>query len=81
MQRQKRQIIKTRPQGPYILARVILIAITVAVVALAIFELVSHHHPAHAATLQFLALSSLWQEGILAERMAPIRIFAERMRS
>ncbi len=81
MQRQKRQIIKTRPQRPYIIARIILILVAIAAIAVSVFELVSHQHPAHAAMLHSLAISTLWQEGSAAKRSTPIPVFAERERS
>ncbi len=72
MRRDKRQIIKTRPQRPYVIARVILALIIAVALALAAW-FVTHPHPGHA----FMLL----QEAPAAERMAHIPPPLERTRS
>lgn len=37
----KRQIIKTRPQRPYVIARIVIVVVLVAVVLLAAYEIAS----------------------------------------
>ncbi len=65
----KRQIIRTRPQRPYVIARIILLLLVVAAIALAVW-LLEHPHPAHALMLL--------QEAHLADRMAHIHASLER---
>ena len=65
----KRQIIRTRPQRPYIIARIILLLLVAIVLALAVW-LFAHPHPAHALMLL--------QEAHLADRMAHIHPSMER---
>jgi len=66
MQPPKRQIIKTRPQRPYIIARIILVLIAVTALVL-LGLLLLHPHPAHAAL----------QEAVLAGRKTAIQAFPE----
>jgi hypothetical protein len=65
----KRQIIRTRPQRPYVIARIILLLLVVIALGLAVW-LLGHPHPAHA----FMLL----QEAHLADRMAHIHPSMER---
>lgn len=69
MQPPKRQIIKTRPQRPYIVARVVL-AIVVLVVLLVVMLLLAKPHAAHGAPL--LTLPVQVQEAPPTARTAPI---------
>jgi hypothetical protein len=66
----KRQIIKTRPQRPYIVVRIILIVVVIIALTLAIIVL-TKPHAAHA--LSHLALVALVQEAHLAARTAPVQ--------
>jgi hypothetical protein len=43
----KRQIIKTRPRAPYLVARVVILIIVIAAVALLAYVLAHHVHAAH----------------------------------
>jgi hypothetical protein len=66
----KRQFIKTRPQRPYILARIVLIVLVVIALTLAIVIL-TKPHAAHA--ISHLATIALLQEAHLAARTAPVQ--------
>jgi len=70
----KRQIIKTRSQRPYAIARIV-IAIVLALGLAAAAWWVLHPHPGHALA------PHRWQEGLYAGRMALIRATAEHERS
>lgn len=74
----KRQIIKTKPQRPYIVARIILMLIVVAALVLgALFF--SHPHGAHAlGRCDSRACSTVLQEAQLGGRTAPIQASVER---
>jgi hypothetical protein len=77
MQPPKRQIIKTRPQQPYIVARIILIVIAVAALVVAAWFFL-RPHAAHALPYVFI---STGQEATFAERMAQVHLSVERNRS
>jgi hypothetical protein len=70
MQEPKRQIIKTRPQRPYIVARIILIVLVVLALAFTAWELFKPH-PAHALVAPVFAVR---QEAPGAARRATVRI-------
>jgi hypothetical protein len=70
----KRQIIKTRPQRPYVIARITIVIVLVLALALA---LVWALHPRAGHTLAPVR----WQEGLCAGRMALLRATAEHERS
>ncbi len=65
----KRQIIKTRPQRPYIVARIVLVIIAL-VVLLVVMLLLAKPHAARGAPL--LTLTVQVQEALPAARTAPI---------
>ncbi|MDQ6768058.1 MAG: hypothetical protein M3Z41_09655 [Candidatus Eremiobacteraeota bacterium] len=71
----KRQIIKTRPQRPYVVARIIIVLIVLAFVIAAALMYSSHRHAAHAVP------QLVWQEAPYPERMPPIQPTMERRRS
>jgi len=86
MQPPKRQIIKTRPQQPYIVVRIILLIIVVAALSVAAWFFL-RPHPAHAlppvavelvSTVDFM---SAGEEAPFAERMAQVQLSVERSRS
>jgi hypothetical protein len=79
MQPPKRQIIKTRPQQPYVVARIILLIIVVVALSLAAWFFL-RPHPAHAlpVTVDF---RSIEEEAPVAERMAQVQLSVERCRS
>ena len=92
MQPPKRQIIKTRPQRPYIVARIILlICVVAALVAAAWFFL--RPHPAHAfpagavkfvSTVDFTSTVPViltGEEAPFPERSAHVHLSVERVRS
>jgi hypothetical protein len=66
----KRQIIKTRPQRPYIVVRIVLIVVVIIALTLAII-IFGKPHAAHA--LSHTTLVALVQEAHLAARTAPVR--------
>jgi hypothetical protein len=74
----KRQIIKTKPQRPYIIARVVLLVL--AVVALVLGALFfTHPHGLHAIGGRAQrTCSSVLQEAFLVGRTAPILASLER---
>lgn len=86
MQPPKRQIIKTRPQQPYIVARIILFIIVVAALSLAAW-LFLRPHPAHAlpaAAVEFTStvhFMSTGEEAPFDERIAQVQLSVERTRS
>jgi hypothetical protein len=86
MQPPKRQIIKTRPQQPYIVARIILLIIAVAALSLVAWFFL-RPHPAHALPPAALGLvstvdfTSNGEEAPFAERMAQVQLSVERSRS
>lgn len=69
----KRQIIKTRPQHPYIVARIVLIVLALVALLLAVLLLSKPH--VHAAALPALLLAL--QEAPFAARTAPIPVTTE----
>ena len=76
MQPPKRQIIKTRPQRPYIVARIALLIIVVVALSLAAWFLL-RPHASHALP----HFSPTGEEAQLAERMGHIQLSVERNRS
>jgi flagellar basal body-associated protein FliL len=68
----KRQIIKTRPQRPYIVARIVLIVVVIIALVLAVIIFIKPH-AAHAFSQPTLV--ALLQEAHLAARTAPVRAF------
>ena len=74
----KRQIIKTKPQRPYIIARIILLVLMVAALVLgALFF--THPHGLHAlGVCTHWSCSSALQEALLGARTAPILASLER---
>jgi hypothetical protein len=78
MGKSKRQIIKTKPQRPYIVARIVLMLIVVIAIVLgALFF--SHPHGAHAlGRCSGWGCSTMLQEAHLGGRRAPIQASLER---
>jgi hypothetical protein len=74
----KRQIIKTKPQRPYIIARIIvLVLVAVALVLGALFF--THPHGLHTLGVCTVgSCSSVLQEALLVGRTAPILASLER---
>lgn len=70
MQPPKRQIIKTRPQRPYIIARIIIAALVLVALAIAAWEL---YRP-HTARALAAAVAGQRQEVPGAARRATVRI-------
>jgi hypothetical protein len=79
MQPPKRQIIKTRSQRPYIVARIVLLIIVVVALSLAAWFLL-RPHSAHALPVA-VAFTSTGEEAPFAERMAQVQLSVERSRS
>jgi len=86
MQPPKRQIIKTRPQQPYIIARIVLLIIVVAALSLGAWFFLRPHR-AHALPRVALDFKSTvdcmptGEEASFAERMAQVQLSVERSRS
>jgi hypothetical protein len=80
MQPPKRQIIKTRPQQPYIVARIILLIIAVAALATAAWFFL-RPHPAHALTPVAVEFVLAGEDAPFAERIAKVQLSVERGRS
>jgi hypothetical protein len=78
MQPPKRQIIKTRPQQPYIVARIILLIIVVAAMSIAAWFFLRPHPALPAVVVHFM---STGEEAPFAERMAQVQLSVERSRS
>ncbi|HXW50930.1 MAG TPA: hypothetical protein VEJ41_02975 [Candidatus Acidoferrales bacterium] len=72
MQPPKRQIIKTRSQRPYIAARIVVVIIVLAAIAIAAFELLKPHagHALGAEPVTYV----LRQEAFGAGRRAAVRL-------
>ncbi|MBV8263415.1 MAG: hypothetical protein JOY87_06300 [Candidatus Eremiobacteraeota bacterium] len=74
---QKRQIIKTRPQRPYIIARIIIALMCAVVIAVTAWwsyhQTVRDRVHANAPASLFQAVPSPWEEAHAAGRMPPIR--------
>jgi hypothetical protein len=80
MQPPKRQIIKTRPQQPYIVARIILLIIVVAALAAAAWFFL-RPHPAHALAPVTVEVVLAGEDAPFAERIAQVQLSVERGRS
>ncbi|HXN08964.1 MAG TPA: hypothetical protein VN860_04815 [Candidatus Acidoferrales bacterium] len=92
MQPSKRQIIKTRPQRPYIIARIMVLIILVAALSVAAWFFI-RPHPAHALPAVAVELGSTvdftstvpviltGEEAPFPERSAHVQLSVERVRS
>jgi hypothetical protein len=79
MQPPKRQIIKTRSQRPYIIARIVLLIIVVVALVVAAWFMLRPHF-AHALPVA-VAVASTGEEAPVAERMTHVQLSVERSRS
>lgn len=74
----KRQIIKTKPQRPYVIARIILLVLVVLALVLGALFFTHPHGPHALGVCAQRTCSSVLQEALLVGRTAPILASLER---